>query len=121
LSIVVFRIWLAVGIAVSQQTGSEAAITALTYAIATLIVSCPCALGLAVPMVLVIAGGVAANHGFIFTTAESIEVARKVNHVVFDKTGTLTQGNLTVTTGCNCLAVEVEEIGLSSLCSLKLC
>lgn len=50
-------------------------------------------------MVLVVAGGVAAKHGLIFKTAETIEIARNVSHVIFDKTGTLTQG---------LLAVEVE-------------
>jgi Cu2+-exporting ATPase len=81
---------------VRNQNGSEAAVQATTYAIAVLIISCPCAIGLAVPMVIVIAGGVAADRGVIFRTAETLETARKVTHVVFDKTGTLTTGKLTV-------------------------
>ena len=97
LSIITFATWIAVGIAVRGQPGSEAAIQAITYAIAVLIISCPCAIGLAVPMVIVIAGGVAAEHGLVFKTAECIETARKTTHVVFDKTGTLTQGKLDVT------------------------
>lgn len=97
LTIITLIIWIAVGITVRKQTGSEAAIQAITFAIAVLIVSCPCAIGLAVPMVVVIAGGVAADHGVIFKTAETIENARKASHVVFDKTGTLTQGKLAVT------------------------
>lgn len=68
----------------------------MTYAISALIVSCPCAIGLAVPMVLVIAGGVAAKNGVIFKSAETIEMARNISHVVFDKTDTLTQGLLAV-------------------------
>ena len=68
----------------------------MTYAISTLIVSCPCAIGLAVPMVLVIAGGVGARYGLIFKSAGSIEIGRKTTHVIFDKTGTLTQGNPSV-------------------------
>lgn len=71
-------------------------VNALTYAISVLIVSCPCAIGLAVPMVIVIPRGVAAGHGTIFKLAMVIETARKVSHVVFDKTGTLTQGELSV-------------------------
>ncbi|CAI4281412.1 BGP_1a_G0004680.mRNA.1.CDS.1 [Saccharomyces cerevisiae] len=69
---------------------------AIIYAITVLIVSCPCAIGLAVPIVFVIASGVAAKRGVIFKSAESIEVAHNTSHVVFDKTGTLTEGKLTV-------------------------
>jgi P-type E1-E2 ATPase len=47
-------------------------------------------------MVVVIAGGVGAKYGVVFKSAETIEIARKVSHVVFDKTGTLTQGELSV-------------------------
>merc|ERR1712169_94571 len=64
--------------------------------LSVLIVSCPCAIGLAVPMVIVIAGGVAAKHGVIFKSALTIETARNISHVVFDKTGTLTEGRLLV-------------------------
>ena len=96
LSTITFLVWVAVGIAVRKQQASNAVVTAVTYAIATLIISCPCAIGLAVPMVIVIAGGVAADHGLIFKTAQTIETARKTTHVVFDKTGTLTEGKLTV-------------------------
>ena len=91
-----FVIWIGVGIGVRHQSATDAVVEATTYAIAVLIVSCPCAIGLAVPMVVVIAGGVAADRGVIFRTAETIETARRVTHVVFDKTGTLTQGKLSV-------------------------
>ncbi|KAK2016226.1 copper-translocating P-type ATPase [Colletotrichum eremochloae] len=84
ITIVTFSIWIAVGIAVRKQSGSEATIQAVTYAITVLIVSCPCAIGLAVPMVIVIASGVAAERGVIFKSADSIE------------TGTITNGKLTV-------------------------
>ncbi|GMG48313.1 unnamed protein product [Aspergillus oryzae var. brunneus] len=96
LTIITFVIWIAVGIAVRKQSGSRATTEAITYAITVLIVSCPCAIGLAVPMVIVIASGVAAERGIIFKGADSIELACKASHVVFDKTGTLTQGKLTV-------------------------
>ncbi len=62
----------------------------MTYAISALIVSCLCAIGLAIPMVLVIAGGVSAKNGVIFKSVETIEKARSISYVVFDKTGTLT-------------------------------
>ncbi|KAL8906376.1 MAG: hypothetical protein Q9207_002088 [Kuettlingeria erythrocarpa] len=97
LTIITFAIWVAIGISVRSQNGSRAVVNAVTYAISVLIVSCPCAIGLAVPMVVVIAGGVAAQHGVVFKSATTIETARKVSHVVFDKTGTLTQGELSVT------------------------
>ncbi|OJJ03096.1 hypothetical protein ASPVEDRAFT_29630 [Aspergillus versicolor CBS 583.65] len=96
LTIITFVIWIAIGVAVRNQSGSRATTEAITYAITVLIVSCPCAIGLAVPMVIVIASGVAAERGVIFKTADSIEVAYKTSHVVFDKTGTLTRGKLTV-------------------------
>jgi Cd2+-exporting ATPase len=96
LAIITFVTWIGVGIVVRHQSASEAAIQATTYAVAVLIISCPCAIGLAVPMVIVIAGGVAADNGVIFKTGQTIETARLVSHVVFDKTGTLTEGKLTV-------------------------
>lgn len=96
LATITFVVWIAVGVAVQKQSGSDATIQAVTYAITVLIVSCPCAIGLAVPMVIVIATGVAAERGVIFKSADSLEVAYKATHVVFDKTGTITQGKLTV-------------------------
>jgi Cu2+-exporting ATPase len=96
LTIITFVIWVAVGITIRGYDGSEATIQAITYAITVLIVSCPCAVGLAVPMVIVIASGVAAEQGIIFKSADAIEVAHKTSHVVFDKTGTLTRGKLSV-------------------------
>ncbi|KAL8962644.1 MAG: hypothetical protein Q9183_005126, partial [Haloplaca sp. 2 TL-2023] len=71
LSVVVFLIWIAVGLAVRDTSASDAVVTAITYALAALIVSCPCAIGLAVPMVMVIAGGVGAKHGVIFQVTKS--------------------------------------------------
>ncbi|KAF9773168.1 hypothetical protein IL306_009074 [Fusarium sp. DS 682] len=101
LTIITFVIWVATGITVRGYGGSKATTEAITYAIAVLIVSCPCAIGLAVPMVIVIMSGVAAERGIIFKSADAIEVAHKTSHVVFDKTGTLTQGKLSVVAnGC---------------------
>jgi heavy metal translocating P-type ATPase len=90
----IFIIWIVVGKVSLNYGTTTTCINAMTYAISALIVSCPCAIGLAVPMVLVVAGGVAAKNGLIFKTAQTIEIARKLSHVVFDKTGTLTQGSL---------------------------
>jgi heavy metal translocating P-type ATPase len=96
LTIITLVIWIVIGVAVRKQSGAEATIQAITYAMTVLIVSCPCGIGLAVPMVIVIASGVAADRGVIFKSADSIGVAYRTSHVVFDKTGTLTQGKLTV-------------------------
>lgn len=96
LTAITFVAWIAVGVTVQRLSGAESTVQAITYAITVLIVSCPCAIGLAVPMVIVIATGVGAEHGIIFKSAESIEVAHKTTHVVLDKTGTLTEGKLAV-------------------------
>ena len=96
LTIITFAIWIAVGVALRHQSGGSAAVNAITYSLSVLIVSCPCAIGLAVPMVVVVAGGMAAKHGVIFKSTMTIETARNISHVVFDKTGTLTQGRLSV-------------------------
>ncbi|KAF2760312.1 putative P-type cation-transporting ATPase [Pseudovirgaria hyperparasitica] len=96
ITLIVFVTWVLVGILIQHISHKSAAVNALTYAIATLIISCPCAIGLAVPMVVVIAGGVAAKYGVVFKSPQTIEIARKTTDVVFDKTGTLTQGRMSV-------------------------
>jgi len=64
----------------------------LVNAVAVLIIACPCALGLATPMSIMVATGKAAHNGVLFKNAEAIEVLRKVDTLVVDKTGTLTEG-----------------------------
>jgi Cu+-exporting ATPase len=65
---------------------------ALVNAVAVLIIACPCALGLATPMSIMVATGKGATMGVLFRNAEAIEVMRKVDTLVVDKTGTLTEG-----------------------------
>src|SRR5204863_9947692 len=65
---------------------------ALVNAVAVLIIACPCALGLATPMSIMVAMGRGATAGVLFKNAEAIELLRKVDTLVVDKTGTLTVG-----------------------------
>jgi Cu+-exporting ATPase len=65
---------------------------ALVNAVAVLIIACPCALGLATPMSIMVATGKGATMGVLFRNAEAIEVMRQVDTIVVDKTGTLTEG-----------------------------
>jgi len=65
---------------------------ALVNAVAVLIIACPCALGLATPMSIMVASGKGAQAGVLFRNAEAIEIMRKVDTLVVDKTGTLTAG-----------------------------
>ncbi len=96
IAVLAFAIWLATGMEVRNWNAGKSVGNAITYAVATLAVACPCALGLAVPMVLVVAGGIAARGGIIIKSAETTERARKTTDVVFDKTGTITEGELAV-------------------------
>ena len=64
----------------------------LVNAVAVLIIACPCALGLATPMSIMVATGKAAQSGVLFKNAEAIEILREVDTLVVDKTGTLTEG-----------------------------
>lgn len=70
---------------------------AIVNAIAVLIIACPCALGLATPMSIMVATGKAAKRGILFRDASAIEVLRKIQVLIVDKTGTLTEGKPKVT------------------------
>lgn len=104
LGIVTFCAWTGVGVSAAKRIaeGSRsmavrgAVINAIGYAVAVLVVSCPCAIALCVPMVAVIAVAVGTKRGVLFKTVEALENAHKVQVVVFDKTGTLTLGKLSV-------------------------
>jgi Cu+-exporting ATPase len=85
ISIATFAVWALVG-------PEPRLAHALVNAIAVLIIACPCALGLATPMSIMVATGKGATMGVLFKNAEAIEVLRKVDTLVVDKTGTLTEG-----------------------------
>ncbi|WP_278588947.1 heavy metal translocating P-type ATPase [Capnocytophaga ochracea] len=89
ISVLTFVIWSVVG-------GENAYVYALLNAVAVLIIACPCALGLATPMSVMVGVGKGAQNGILIRNAEALEVMNHVNTLVVDKTGTLTEGKPSV-------------------------
>jgi len=87
LALLTFVIWLIV----TKDLSS-----AFRYGISVLVISCPCALGLATPVAVMVAAGKGASLGVLYKNAESIETLSKANVIILDKTATLTDGNLSV-------------------------
>ncbi len=88
IALITLIVWLIVG----QDFGF-----AIARAISVLVISCPCALGLATPVAIMVGSGVGARRGILFKTASALEACGKCNIVVLDKTGTVTSGKPTVT------------------------
>ena len=104
ISILAFVIWTLLGKDLSFS---------LTRAISVLVISCPCALGLATPVSIMVGSGVGARNGILFKNATSLEEAGKVKVIALDKTGTITEGNPRVTDVI--CADEIEESEFLSL------
>ena len=98
IAVLAFAAWLLMG---------ESVEFALNIGISVLVISCPCALGLATPVAIMAGAGRGAEHGILFRTAQSLEQAQSVTTVVLDKTGTVTQGHPTVT---DILAADIPSL-----------
>ena len=100
---VTFAVWMLLGAGLEQS---------LNYAISVLVISCPCALGLATPVAIMVGTGRGAGLGVLFKNAESLENLHRIDTVVLDKTGTLTKGCPAVT--------DILPNGISEVKLLKL-
>ncbi len=87
LAIITFGVYLALDLGISNAVSSF---------VTVLVIACPCSLGLATPLAIVVSEGVCAENGILVKKSEILENAMKIDRVVFDKTGTLTYGNLKV-------------------------
>jgi Cu+-exporting ATPase len=103
IAIVTFVVWATVG-------PEPRMAYAIINAVAVLIIACPCALGLATPMSIMVATGKAAQAGILFRNAEAIEVLREIDTLVVDKTGTLTEGKPKLVTVQPVAGIDEREL-----------
>ena len=109
IAVVTFIVWMLVG----QTFGY-----ALARGISVLVISCPCALGLATPVAIMVGSGMGAKNGILFKTAASLEETSRIQIVALDKTGTITSGDPTVTDICPAPGVTEGEL-LRLACALE--
>jgi Cu+-exporting ATPase len=107
IAIITFVVWATVG-------PEPRMAYAIINAVAVLIIACPCALGLATPMSIMVATGKGAQAGVLFKNAEAIEVLREINTLVVDKTGTLTEGKPKLATVVPLQGTEKELLRLAA-------
>lgn len=88
IALVTFIVWMILGKSIGFS---------IARAISVLVISCPCALGLATPVAIMVGNGMGAKHGILFKTSESLEVAGSIDIIALDKTGTITKGTPVVT------------------------
>ncbi len=100
---ITFVVWAAIG-------PEPRLVYALVNAVAVLIIACPCALGLATPMSIMVAAGKGAEHGVLFRNAEAIETLHRADTLVADKTGTLTEGKPKLVTVVAAHGVTEDEL-----------
>lgn len=111
LALVTMLIWMTVG---------ESFAFAIGKGIAVLVISCPCALGLATPVAIMVGNGVGAKNGILFKTAASLEAAGKTQVMILDKTGTITEGRPRVTDICPARGITEEKL-LQTAAALEVC
>jgi len=102
ISLLTFIVWISVtsaGIIPRDwyPYGESNFVMSLTFAIAVLVIACPCALGLATPTAIMVGTSVGASFGILVKSGDALEAAQSVTDIIFDKTGTLTNGKPTVT------------------------
>ncbi len=108
-------ILIAIGTFVAWVFVSGSFTTAFIYAVAVLVIACPCALGLATPTAIMVGTGYGASQGILIKNGESLERGKEIDFVVFDKTGTLTEGKPVLTN----IVSEDEERALGIAASLE--